>query len=157
MRRSLFSLLLLPLALAACGDSGSTDVAPAIALTSQTFGSGLGVDLTKSTKTADGLYYRDITPGTGTTITANHTISVYYTGYFPSGSVFDAVNTAPAFSFLIGTGAVIAGWDEGIVGMKVGGTRQLIIPASLGYGVTGNGIIPPNTNLVFTVTVLTTT
>ena len=151
---------ILPVALFACSDSvggGSTDVPAVIPIESQTFATALGVNLAASTKTADGLYYRDIVVGTGTTITANHTIAVYYNGYLPNGAGFDSVVVAPAFQTLIGTGAVIKGWDEGIVGMKVGGTRQLIIPSALGYGVSGNGPIPPNANLVFKVTVVSTT
>lgn len=160
MRRFLLLLAFAPLALSACGYESSNGVTlpDAIPLESQTFAPGLGVNLAASTKTADGLYYRDITVGTGTLITANHTIGVYYTGNLPDGTLFDSrVSPALSFTFLIGASQVIKGWDEGIVGMRVGGVRQLIIPAALGYSVYGSGtVIPPQANLVFTVTVVST-
>jgi FKBP-type peptidyl-prolyl cis-trans isomerase FkpA len=159
MRLRTYLLALFPLVFVACyGDTG-TDVAPAIPITSQTFAPSLGVDLTASTKTADGLYYRDITVGTGSVISVNHTIAVYYSGSLPDGTVFDSIlSPATPFSFLLGAGQVIAGWDEGLVGMRVGGVRQLIIPSTLGYGAAGTGgKIPPQATLVFTVTMVSTT
>lgn len=121
------------------------------------FAAGLGVNLAASTKTASGLYYRDITVGNGAIAVVGHTIAVHYTGYFTNGTIFDANGTnATPFSFALGSGQVIAGWDEGVVGMKVGGTRQLILPPSLGYGVNGSGPIPGNAILVFTVIMVST-
>ena len=158
MRRRLFLLACVPLFLAACGTSDTTAVViNAIPLESQTFAAGLGVNLAASTKTSDGLYYRDITVGTGALITANHTIGVYYTGNLPDGTLFDSrASTTTPFTFIIGVGQVIKGWDEGVVGMRVGGVRQLVIPAALGYGAFGSGPIPAQSNLVFTVTVVST-
>jgi peptidylprolyl isomerase len=122
-----------------------------------TFAPSLGVDLAASTKTASGLYYRDVVVGNGATAAVNHTIQVHYSGSLANGTIFDANGTnATPFSFVLGTGHVIAGWDEGIVGMKVGGTRQLVIPPSLGYGPSGNGPIPGNAILVFTVIMVAT-
>ncbi|MDB4916507.1 MAG: FKBP-type peptidyl-prolyl cis-trans isomerase [Gemmatimonadetes bacterium] len=159
MCRRLFLLAIVPFVFAACGGGSDvvTNIPAAIALESQAFSSGLGVNLAASTKTADGLYYRDVTVGTGSVITANHTIDVYYTGNLPDGTLFDSRTSGVPFSFILGQGYVIKGWDEGIVGMRVGGVRQLIVPAALGYGTFGSGPIPPNANLVFTVTVLGTT
>jgi FKBP-type peptidyl-prolyl cis-trans isomerase len=157
MRRRLFLLALSSLVIAGCGSDSTGVVIDAIPLETQTFAAGLGVNLAASTKTADGLYYRDITVGTGALITANHTIGVYYTGNLPDGTMFQTIaSPATPFSFIVGQGYVIAGWDEGIVGMRVGGVRQLVIPAALAYGVYGSGSIPPQTNLVFTVTVVST-
>jgi len=122
-----------------------------------TFAAGLGVDLAASTKTASGLYYRDVVVGNGATAIAGHLIGMHYSGALANGTIFDANGTnATPFSFTLGQGQVIAGWDEGIVGMQVGGTRQLIIPPSLGYGPSGNGPIPGNAVLVFTVIMVST-
>ena len=122
---------------------------------STTFAPSLGVDLKASTRTASGLYYRDITPGTGAVLATGQTVGMRYVGSFADGKVFDS-NPAPkpAFSFRLGAGQVIQGWDEGLVGMKVGGKRQLIIPATLGYGPNDYGPIPGNSVLVFTVDAL---
>jgi FKBP-type peptidyl-prolyl cis-trans isomerase len=140
------------LALSACA---GTDTVTSIEST--TFAASLGVDLAGSTKTASGLYYRDISVGGGAAAIAGHTIAVHYTGSLPNGTIFDAngTNAAP-FSFVLGQGQVIAGWDEGVAGMKVGGSRQLIIPPALGYGAGGQGPIPGNAILVFTVIMVST-
>jgi peptidylprolyl isomerase len=116
------------------------------------FNPSLGVSLASSTKLPSGLYYRDITPGTGATLATGQTVGMRYTGSFANGEVFDS-NPAPkaVFSFTLGAGQVIKGWDQGLVGMKVGGRRQLIIPPSLGYGPNDYGPIPGNSVLVFTV------
>ena len=147
MRLRSFLLALLPLTLSAClSDSTTKTNYPLVPIESTTFASSLGVNLTASTKTASGLYYRDITVGTGATIAAGQTLNVKYSGALANGSVFDA----GTYSFTI-PGNVIQGWNEGLLGMKVGGSRQLIIPPSLGYGANGSGPIPPNAVLVFTV------
>jgi FKBP-type peptidyl-prolyl cis-trans isomerase FkpA len=144
-------LALVPLMLAACNSDDSTSNTTAVPIESTTFASSLNVNLAASTKTASGLYYRDITVGTGTTLAAGQTVGMYYTGYLANGTQFDALNSGSPITFRLGSGAVIKGWDEGLVGMKVGGTRQLIIPPSLGYGAAGSGPIPPNAVMVFTV------
>ena len=150
MRRLLSPLLVVALfAVSACDNS---IVAP-VTVEGTAFASALNVNLSASTKMTNGLYFRDVTVGTGTAAAATNAISVYYVGYLANGNVFDSksVGTA-AFKFTLGAGAVIPGWDQGIVGMKVGGRRQLIIPPSLGYGTNGSGTaIPPNAVLVFTV------
>ena len=148
--RALLSALI-PLAIA-CGSDSTT--AP-VSIEQTTFASSLGVNLSASTKTASGLYYRDITVGTGATLASGRTVGMRYSGAFVNGTVFDA-NPAPkaVFTFVLGSGQVIKGWDEGLVGMKVGGTRQLIIPPSLGYGDEGNQGIPPAATLVFEVELL---
>ena len=139
----------LVVALAACGGADKI-----LSIEETTFAPGLGVDLAASTKTASGLYYRDITVGNGTTVANGKTIAIHYTGYFTNGGIFD-INQPPhaPYSFTVGNHTVIAGFDEGVVGMQVGGTRQLIIPADLAYGAAGNSVIPPNSILVFSVTV----
>lgn len=103
------------------------------------------------------LQIQTLSPGTGeqSTQTGNQ-LTVEYTGYLLDGTVFDSnVNTDKPFIFTLGLGQVIAGWDLGLFGMKVGETRQLIIPAQLAYGEQGAGnIIPPNTPLIFEVKLL---
>jgi FKBP-type peptidyl-prolyl cis-trans isomerase len=143
-------LLALALALACAGKEG-----PAVPIESTTFAPSLGVDLNASTKTPSGLYYRDIKPGTGATLVPGQNVGMRYVGSFADGKVFDS-NPAPrpAFSFRLGAGQVIKGWDEGLLGMKVGGTRQLVIPSTLAYGPKDYGPIPGNSVLVFTVQAL---
>lgn len=142
MRRTiLFALLLM-----ACTPRETTPVTIATA----TFAPTLQVDIAASTKLPSGLYYRDLEVGTGATAEAGQTVGVFYAGALIDGKPFDATRGSP-YSFRLGVGKVIAGWDQGVAGMKVGGKRQLIIPPELGYGAQGIGPIPPNAILVFTV------
>ncbi len=133
---------------AGCGDILPT----AVPIEQTTFAPSLGVDLQASTKLPSGMYIRDITVGTGTTLATGQTVGMRYTGYLANGKVFDA-NPAPnpILSFPLGAGRVIEGWDIGLVGMKVGGKRQLIIPPELAYGPNDYGPIPAYSVLVFTV------
>jgi FKBP-type peptidyl-prolyl cis-trans isomerase FkpA len=111
----------------------------------------------KTTKTASGLEYFDIKVGTGTTAEKGKTVSVHYTGWLLNGKKFDSsLDRKSPFAFALGGGQVIKGWDEGVAGMKVGGKRQLRIPPELGYGArgVGNGLIPPNSALIFDVELL---
>lgn len=105
--------------------------------------------------TPTGLHYWDIKPGTGEEAKSGSHVKVHYTGWLPSGKKFDSsVGSAP-FDFTLGQGEVIKGWDEGVVGMKVGGKRQLKIPPQLAYGEDGHPPqIPPNSTLIFDVTLV---
>lgn len=139
------------------GTAGRTAVetgpaASPVSVESATYAPALGVNVTSLTKTPSGLYYRDLAPGSGKPVGAGQEVAVRYSGWLPDGTRFDA-NAAPddPFRFTVGQGQVIPGWDEGLVGMKPGGKRQLVIPPSLGYGAQGTGPIPPNSILVFTV------
>lgn len=106
------------------------------------------------TNGATQLIVQDEAVGSGAVAKAGDTISVNYTGKLQDGTVFDtSVGRAP-FAFTLGTGAVIPGWDQGLQGMKVGGKRVLIVPASLGYGAQGYGPIPGGATLVFEVELL---
>ena len=104
-------------------------------------------------KTASGLEYIEVEPGTGTQAEAGKTVSVHYTGKFQDGKVFDSsVSRGEPIKFPLGAGRVIKGWDEGIALMKEGGKAQLVIPPHLAYGESGaGGVIPPNATLVFDV------
>src|SRR5271170_7348889 len=106
--------------------------------------------------TPSGLQYWDIVVGTGATAVAGNQVSVHYTGWLTSGEKFDSsVDRGQPFSFPLGGGQVIKGWDEGVAGMKVGGKRQLRIPPELGYGAAGaGGVIPANATLIFDVELL---
>jgi FKBP-type peptidyl-prolyl cis-trans isomerase len=143
------ALVLLAL-LAACGprDRGSRA------------GGGEGGDLASDTatmmRTGSGLRYHDVTVGQGAEATPGHTVKVHYTGWLLNGKKFDSSrDRGEPFEFTLGAGQVIAGWDEGVAGMKVGGRRKLVIPSDLGYGAGGAPPdIPPGATLVFDVELL---
>jgi FKBP-type peptidyl-prolyl cis-trans isomerase len=110
--------------------------------------------------TPSGLKYQDSAAGTGAAASAGKTVSVHYTGWLYEGETkgrkFDSsVDRGAPFEFHLGAGEVIKGWDEGVAGMKIGGKRTLVIPATLGYGARGAGsVIPPNATLMFDVELL---
>ena len=113
-------------------------------------------DAKKTVTTASGLKYVDVVVGKGASPTAGKQVTVHYTGTLENGKKFDSsVDRKEPFSFIIGVGQVIPGWDEGVMSMKVGGKRKLIIPPNLGYGTQGaGGVIPPNATLLFDVELL---
>jgi FKBP-type peptidyl-prolyl cis-trans isomerase len=112
------------------------------------------------TEMPNGLKYTDTKTGDGATATPGNKVSVHYTGWLynngAKGAKFDSsVDRGQPFQFTLGAHQVIAGWDEGVAGMKVGGKRTLIIPPELGYGARGaGGVIPPNATLMFDVELL---
>jgi FKBP-type peptidyl-prolyl cis-trans isomerase len=126
---------------------------PALSLFSQKDASNGPTKVTgKPTTKPDGLQYWDITPGTGAAAVTGKKVTVNYTGWLTTGKKFDSSVGGRPFSFKLGAGEVIKGWDEGVAGMKVGGKRQLRIPPALGYGSQGaGGVIPPNATLIFDV------
>jgi FKBP-type peptidyl-prolyl cis-trans isomerase FkpA len=109
-----------------------------------------------TTTTSSGLIIEEITLGDGDEATAGQNVTVHYTGWLTDGKKFDSSKDRDdPFEFPLGGGRVIQGWDEGVHGMKVGGTRKLTIPPNLGYGARGaGGVIPPNASLVFEVELL---
>lgn len=125
----------------------SGEVAPAQAPT---------LEATALTETPSGLRYQDLVAGTGAEAVVGGPVEVHYTGWLLDGEKFDSsLDRGEPFSFPLGRGQVIPGWDEGVAGMKVGGKRRLVIPPALGYGEGGYPpVIPPNSTLVFDVELL---
>jgi FKBP-type peptidyl-prolyl cis-trans isomerase FkpA len=136
--------------LAACGsrDRGSRATAARAA--------DLSADTATMTRTGSGLRYHDVTLGQGAEATPGHKVKVHYTGWLLNGKKFDSSrDRGEPFEFALGAGQVIAGWDEGVAGMKVGGQRKLVIPPDLGYGAGGAPPdIPPGATLLFDVELL---
>jgi peptidylprolyl isomerase len=95
--------------------------------------------------------------GQGAEATKGDQISVHYTGMLADGTVFDSSKSRGPFTFVVGAGSVIVGWDQGLIGMKEGGKRMLIIPPDMGYGAQDLGVIPPNSTLIFEVELLSVT
>jgi len=164
MRRSRRALLFPTLAMlpAFVGCNAPFQPLPSIAQT--TFASSLGVNLSAMTITPDSLYYQDLVAGTGVTVTLATIIKVEYTAWLPDGTEFDAssAHEGENGTFSVGSGRAegtleLAGWYEGIPGMKVGGTRLLVIPPKLGYGGNTVGMIPANSILVYKITVVSGT
>ena len=106
--------------------------------------------------TDSGLIIEDVIIGTGAAASTGQTVRVHYTGWLTDGTKFDSSKDRDEpFEFPLGGQYVIAGWDEGVVGMLIGGTRKLAIPPQLGYGARGaGGVIPPNATLVFEIELL---
>lgn len=110
----------------------------------------------KEVTLSNGLKYQDLTVGSGDLAESGKSVSVHYTGWLTDGTKFDSsLDRGQAFTFRLGAGQVIRGWDEGVAGMRVGGKRKLTIPPDLGYGQRGAaGVIPPGATLVFDVELL---
>jgi len=111
----------------------------------------------KKVTTVSGLQYEELVVGTGASPKTGQKVSVHYTGWLTNGKKFDSsVDRGQPFEFALGRGEVIKGWDEGVASMKVGGKRKLTIPPGLAYGDrnVGNGLIPPNSTLIFEVELL---
>lgn len=116
----------------------------------------LGVDLSTMAKLPSGLYMKDIAVGEGDIVVNGNKVQVRYTGWLPNGAQFDSNrDSQEPLSFFVGNGDVIKGWEEGLLGMRRGGRRMLVIPPDLAYGDRGlPGVIPPNSTLVFDVTLV---
>ncbi len=161
MKRDLVTVLLALLlpALWACGDDGEElpdDVPVAEDPSELEYAPELGVDFGELERSETGLYLHDLEVGEGPEAEEGQILMVHYTGSLPDGSVFDSSREREQpFPFPLGAGIVIPGWDEGLVGMRPGGRRLLVIPPHLGYGPEGSDdVIPPNATLVFDVELL---
>lgn len=152
-RRARFGapLILLAAAATACGaDDANVPSNPA----TETFAPVTGVTIANMQSTTSGLYVQDLTVGSGLQAISGRLLNVLYTGWLTTGQVFDSNITPPGIQFTLGRGSVIAGWDLGLVGMRPGGKRKLVIASPLGYGSEGQGKIGKNQTLVFDVTLL---
>ncbi len=100
-----------------------------------------------------GVWVYDVQLGNGAVVDSGTTVQVQFVGMLANGRIFSATNRKP-FGFEVGANRVIPGWEDGVLGMRVGGRRQLVVPPHLGYGAEGDGAIPPDAVLVFDVTVV---
>ncbi|MBV6522772.1 MAG: hypothetical protein MNPFHGCM_02922 [Gemmatimonadaceae bacterium] len=141
-------VLLLAVGIVGCSDS-STD-ARETPLESQTFAASLGVDLSTMTKLPSGVYIKDLQAGNGAgPVVSSSTILAFYSGWLANGTMFDTNVGGAVLTYQLS--GLIPGWQSGLLGLKVGGKRRLVIPSSLAYGASGSGPIPPYANLVFDV------
>lgn len=160
--RTSAAALVMALALSGCLSDSGTDV---IDPTEVDFAASLGVDLSQMTRSSSGLYIQDEVIGDGEEARAGDEVSVHYQGWLSNGSELENSRTdgfGPLTIEVLGGGEVIPGWDEGLVGMREGGTRLLVIPPHLAYGsqgvvVQGVSLIPSNATLVFRVEMLEVT
>jgi FKBP-type peptidyl-prolyl cis-trans isomerase len=151
MRRWFCGMLMM---LAACSSAGPAAgvQAPAPEPEAITFAPSLEVDLAAMERLSSGVYVRDVREGEGPGVIRGDRVTVRYVGWLPDGTLFDAIvpPNAPR-EFRLGDGEVIRGWESGMVGMKVSGQRQIVVPPSLGYGARRVDNIPANSTLVFLV------
>jgi peptidylprolyl isomerase len=146
--------------LAACGGGGTSATAASTAPVPQalpgdvertTFAPSLDIHLDAMARRPSGLYVQDLTPGTGAVATRGRSLIVRYTGWLPDGKQVDTGE----ITVELGTNKTIRAWEEGLLGMRVGGRRRLVVPPALAYGARGAGdAIPPNAVLVFEMEVL---
>jgi hypothetical protein len=113
----------------------------------------LGIPIDSLVRVGRGTWIHDIQVGNGDTAAVGRTVRVHYVGQLRDGAIFAATRGEP-FAVTLGAGVVIDGWEEGLLGMRVGGRRQLVIPPELGYGANGDGRVPPDALLVFDVTLV---
>jgi FKBP-type peptidyl-prolyl cis-trans isomerase FkpA len=140
------------LTLAACASGAASPGGAPGPVETTAFAPALAVDLAAMTRTPSGLFVRDLRVGDGRAAERGTQALVRYTGWLPDGTPVDSTRAAePPVAFRLGAREVVRGWDEGVLGMRVGGRRQLVIPPRLGYGPRAVGAVPPNAVLVFTI------
>ena len=146
----------LPLALCLLSACATEHAAPASAESPLVAALGMPAEgLGKPQTTPSGLTIIDLQEGTGSSAHSGMSARVHYTGWLKNGTEFDSSKTRGPFQFRMGAGQVIPGWDEGLIGMKVGGKRKLVIPPHLGYGDRGSPpVIPPDAELTFEIELL---
>lgn len=114
------------------------------------FATSLEIDLDEMNRTASGLYWQDLSEGTGAPVAVGQTVELHYRGWLPDGTLFDSSwAREDPIEFFVGGGSVIAGMEEGVVGMQPGGVRKLVIRPELAYGARDRGPIPPLATLIF--------
>lgn len=143
---------ILSVAIIACG--GSTEPSAPSNPATETYATSLGVNIAQMTKVSTDLYTQDLVVGTGAVAANGKSLAVTYTGWLVNGTKFDSNVGGQPFTLVLGFTSVIQGWQQGLVGMKVGGKRRLVIGSALGYGSSGSGSIPGNATLVFDVQLL---
>jgi FKBP-type peptidyl-prolyl cis-trans isomerase FkpA len=150
-------LVVLAAALVAAGCSSPTAIDMRWAVPENIeYDAALNIDLDQMQRTASGLYIQDVEVGTGARAEVGRMVYVAYRGWLPDATLFDSRDRTEALGFRLGIGLVIRGWDEGLVGMQVGGKRRLVIRPELAYGTkppAGSGI-PPMSTLIFEVEML---
>ena len=147
------AIVLLPIVLSACGGGGA---APSAALPPSDpaalfFAPELDIDLGDFERTSSGLYVQDLEEGQGAVARRESRVWIYYVGWLPDGTVFDGNVGGEPFHFRLGGNEVIRGWNEGLVGMKRGGRRRLVVRPGLAYGSRARGAVPAGATLVFQV------
>lgn len=142
MRRAVAAVAAL-VTLAACASTGGTPP------TAQSYAPALGIELDAMQKEASGLYYRDVREGSGPPAKRGDRVAFHYTGFLPDGTQFDASRPGPAIEIRLGDGKVIRGMEQGLLGMRAGGIRKIVVPPELGYGNRSVGDVPGDATLVF--------
>jgi len=138
---------------AACGSSDPTWPSDPRAVE---FHPDLGVDLSNMVASETGLFYQDLEEGSGPAAAHGDTVSVHFRGWLPDATLFAESEAEDPVEFVLGLGRVIPGWDEGVTGMRQSGTRLLVLPPELAYGVQGlPNLVPPNTVVVFQIDLVT--
>ncbi len=142
-------------AVGGCGDSGlDQSTLPPDRRVAEQYASALDVELGAMDRRPMGLYVQDMVVGEGARADSGDVVTVHYTGWLPQGLEFDSSRDGNPFEVALGYGRVIQGWDQGVVGMRVGGQRRLVIPPGMAYGEEGRGRIPGNATLVFDIELL---
>ena len=133
------------------GGAGEAEpgVAPPVDPSMLFFAPELELDLSEFEQRSSGLYVQDVVVGDGPVARRTSRVWIHYVGWLPDGTVFDASLGGDPYHTRLGGNEVIRGWNEGIVGMRRGGVRRLVVPPRLGYGSAGRGDVPPNATLVF--------
>lgn len=146
----LAAALIVAAGLLGCGDAPDQSSLPPDRRVAVDYAAALRVDLAEMQRRPSGLYVQDLREGVGARADSGDIVKVHYTGWLPTGVRFDTSrNREKPFEVALGYGRVIQGWDQGVVGMRVGGQRRLVIPPGMAYGDAGKGRIPGRSTLVF--------
>lgn len=150
LRNGLLRLVALGAVMFTVGSCDGDDITGPQVIEEVEFAPSLGINLADFTRTSSGLYYEDVQEGMGDPAANGQEVRVAYAGWLSDGTEFDRGE----FSFTLGAGQVVRGFDEGVQGMRAGGIRRIIIPPALGYGSQGSGPVPPNSIMIFRIELL---